>query len=56
MMGQKPLTPMDQQVLSLSQTKWIRPGLFQSIQSKIIYQPGKANVVIYKLSWNMPLQ
>ena len=36
---------MDQQVLSRSQTRWIRLGLFQSIHPKIKYQPGKANIV-----------
>ena len=40
---------MDQQVLSRSQTRWIRLGLFQSIQPKI-KQPGKANVVADALS------
>ena len=41
----KPLTLlMDQQVLSRAQTRWIRLGLFQSIQPKIQYQPGKAKI------------
>ena len=43
----KPLTLlMDQQLLSQSQTPWIRLGLFQSIQPKIKYLPSKANVVV----------
>ena len=45
---------MDQQILSRSQTRWIRLGLFQSIQPKILYQPGKANIVVDTLSRSRP--
>ena len=55
MTDHNPLTLlMDQQVLSWSQTIWIRLGWFQSILLEIIYQPGKANFVVDALSWNMP--
>ena len=51
MMDHKPLTLlMNQQVLFRSQTRWIQLGLFQSIEPKIIYQPGKANIVADALS------
>ena len=41
---------MDQQILSSSQTKWLRLGLFQSIHPKIGYQRGKAKIVANALS------
>ena len=55
MTNHKPLTLlMDQQVLSRSQTRWIWLGLFQSIQPKILYQSGKANIVVDTLSRSRP--
>ena len=41
---------MEQQVLSRTQTRWIRLGLFQSICPTIKYQLGKANIVADALS------
>ena len=47
----QPLTRiMDQPVLTRVQTRWMRLGLFQSINPVITYQPGKANVVADALS------
>ena len=47
----QPLTHiMDQLVLTRVQTRWMRLGLFQSINPVITYQPGKANVVADALS------
>ena len=47
----QPLTHlMEQQVLSRLQSRWLRHGQFQSIQPKMQYQPGKANIVADALS------
>ena len=47
----QPLTRlMDQAVLSRVQTRWMRLGLFQSINPIVKYQPGKANIVADALS------
>ena len=49
----QPLTHlMDHEVLSWLQSRWLRLGLFQSIQPKMVYQPGKANIVADALSWS----
>ena len=51
----QPLTHlMEQQILSWLQSRWLRHGLFQSIQPKMQYQPGKANIVADALSWSRP--
>ena len=41
---------MNQQILSRSQTRWIRLGLFLSIQPRIKYLLGKAHVVANSLN------
>ena len=47
----KPLTNlMDQQQFTRTQMRWVRLGLFQSINPIIKYQPGKANVIADALS------
>lgn len=47
---------MDQQELSWLQTRWIQLGLFQSIQPKFQYLPGKANIIANALSKSRPHQ
>ena len=44
---------MDQPVLFLLQTRWMRLGLFQSIQPNMKYQPRKANIVANALSQSL---
>ena len=51
MTDHQPLTRlMEQPVLTRVQTRWMRLGLFQSINPTIQYQPGKANIVADALS------
>ena len=51
MTDHQPLTLIMQQVtLSRAQTRWVRLGFFQSIQTTIVYQPGKANILADALS------
>ena len=51
----QPLTHvMEQQVLSWTQSRWVRLGLFQSINPKVRYQRGKANIVADALSRSRP--
>ena len=45
---------MEQPVLSQLQSHWLWLGLVQSIQPKMVYQLGKANIVIDALSWSRP--
>ena len=45
---------MEQQVLPLLQSRWLRIGLFPPIQPKKVYQPGKANIVDDALSQSRP--
>ena len=52
----QPLTHlMEQQVLSRLQSRWLRLGLFLSIQPKVVYQPGRANIVANALLRSRPI-
>ena len=51
----QPLTHlMEQQVLSRTQSRWVRLGLLQSINPKFRCHPGKANIVAGALSKSRP--
>ncbi|GAB5407488.1 MAG: hypothetical protein Aurels2KO_57190 [Aureliella sp.] len=41
---------LQQRVLSRTQTRWLKAGYFQSIMPKIVYLPGRSNVVADALS------
>ena len=41
---------MEQEVLSWTQSRWVRLGLLQSINPKFKYHLGKANIVMDALS------
>ena len=45
---------MEQQVLSRTQSRWVRLGLLQSINPKFKYHLGKANIVADALSRSKP--
>lgn len=46
MTDHQPLTLlMEHQVLSQMQLRWLRLGLYQSVQPKMLNQLGKANIV-----------
>ena len=47
---------MEQQVLSQTESWWVRLGLLRSINRKFKYHPGKANIVTDPLSRSRPHQ
>ena len=52
----QPLTHlMEQQVLSRLQSRWLRLGLFLSIQPKVVYQLGRPNIVADALLRSRPI-